>query len=178
MIISRQSRNRERNTMDETKASTFPIFLSGNEYRLRFDLDAQMSTVSTAKMLNPMQQNITWWRFLDAPYDISDMAAMLMHGINGAKREQGDKNFLTLDDIKVVLEHHFAYISELAEDIDDETKAMKFSQDENQKVFSALQDATRAGSGFRVGKGRRKKDLMKKVPKAAVAVENFPSSSP
>jgi len=137
--------------MSEVKSSTFPIVLAGEEHALRFDLDAQIGVVTTMKIMSPGigTQDIKWWRFLDAPYDISEMVVMLIHGINGARRFNGEKKFLKLDDAKELLEKHYDFVYGKASEIDDDEAAMKLVQDETKKLFEALQDAARGGSGFR-----------------------------
>lgn len=135
--------------MTEIKSTTFPIVLAGEEYAIRFDLDAQIGVVTTSKIMNPGIQDIKWWRFLDAPYDVPDMVIMIMHGINGARRFNGEKKFLKIDDAKELLEKHFDYLYERASEIEDDEAAMKFVQDETKKLFESLQDAARGGSGFR-----------------------------
>lgn len=128
---------------------TFPVILCGEEYALRFDVNAQIGTVTTVKILNPGFQNINWWKFLDAPYDISDMVALLMHGINGARRFNGEKKFLKLEETQALLEKHFEYIYSNAQEIEDEEEAIRFVQNENKKLMEAIQDAARGGVGFR-----------------------------
>lgn len=152
--------------MDENKgAPTFPILLAGKEYALRFDLDAQIGVTTTLKVLGLGMQNVTWWRFLDAPYDVAEIMVLLQHGINGAMRYnntyppgvRGDKKFLKTDDAKALYEKHINYVyekaNELEPDKDDEDgideKAMKFVQDENKRLFDAIEAAARGGSGFR-----------------------------
>ena len=139
---------------DDKGAPTFPILLAGKEHALRFDLDAQIGVTTTLKILGLGMQNVNWWRFLDAPYDVGEIVVLLQHGINGAKRYNEEKKFLKTEDAKELYEKHLAYIYEHAFDIEDEEEAMQFVQDENKKLFEALQDATRGGSGFR--KSRKK----------------------
>lgn len=136
--------------MDETKGMpTFPILLAGEEHTMRFDLDAQIGVTTTLKILGLGMQNITWWRFLDAPYDVGEIIVLLQHGINGAKRFTGEKKFLKTDDAKALYEKHINYIYEKANEIDDDEEAMRFVQEENRKIFEAIQDAARGGSSFR-----------------------------
>jgi hypothetical protein len=137
--------------MDDSSkgAPTFPILLAGKEYALRFDLDAQIGTTTTLKILGLGMQNITWWRFLDAPYDVAEIMVLIQHGINGAKRYNDEKKFLTTEEAKKLYEKHINYIYEKASEIEDDEEAMKYVQDENVKLFNSIQDATRGGSSFR-----------------------------
>jgi hypothetical protein len=139
---------------NEGKLTPFPILLAGKEHALMFDLDAQIGTTTTMKILGLGMQNITWWRFLDAPYDVGEIVVLLQHGINGAKRFSGEKKFLTTDEAKKLYQSHIDYIYEQASDIEDDEEAMKFVQDENVRLFEAIQDAARGGSSFR--KSRKK----------------------
>jgi hypothetical protein len=137
--------------MDDSSkgAPTFPVLLAGNEHALRYDLDAQIGVTTTMKILGLGMQNVTWWRFLDAPYDVGEIMVLLQHGINGGKRFNGEKKFLTTDAAKKLYEKHINYIYEKANEIEDDEDAMKFVQEENVKLFNAIQDATRGGSSFR-----------------------------
>jgi hypothetical protein len=145
----------ENANMDENKgAPTFPILLAGKEYALRFDLDAQIGTTTTLKILGLGMQNVTWWRFLDAPYDVAEIMVLLQHGINGAKRFNQEKKFLTTEEAKKLYESHINYIYEKANDIEDDEEAMKYVQGANVTLFNAIQDAARGGSSFR--KSRKK----------------------
>ena len=135
--------------MTEIKSTTFPVVLAGEEYALRFDLDAQIGVVTTSKIMNPGVQAIKWRRFLDAPYDVTDMVIMIMHGVNGARRFKGEQKFLKIDDAKELLEKHFDSLYERASEIEDDEAAMKFVHDETKKLFESLQDAARGGSCFR-----------------------------
>jgi len=130
-------------------APTFPVLLAGEEHALRFDLDAQIGVTTTIKIMGLGMQNVTWWRFLDAPYDVGEIMVLLQHGINGGKRFNGEKKFLNTDDAKKLYEKHINYIYEKANEIEDDEDAMKFVQEENVKLFNAIQDATRGGSSFR-----------------------------
>ncbi len=132
---------------------TFPAMLAGEEYALRFDLDAQVGVTTTLKILGLGMQNITWWRFLDAPYDVGEIIVLLQHGINGARRFLGEKKFLKTEDAKALYEKHISFVYDQANQMEDDDEAMKFVQDENRKLFEAIQDAARGGSGFR--KSRR-----------------------
>ncbi len=133
----------------EKNIPTFPILLSGEEYQLRFDLDAQTGVVVTMKLITPGFQNITWWRFLDAPYDVAEMVAMILHGINGARRFNGEKKFLKIEDAKDLLEEHFDYLYGKASEIEDEQEATQFVKDQQTALWDALQAAARGGAGFR-----------------------------
>jgi len=144
---------------DDKGAPTFPILLAGKEHALRFDLDAQIGVTTTLKIMGLGMQNVNWWRFLDAPYDVGEIVVLLQHGINGAKRYNEEKKFLKTEDAKELYEKHLAHIYEQAFDIEDEDEAMQFVQEENKKLFEAIQDATRAGSGFR--KSRKMKSPAK-----------------
>jgi hypothetical protein len=136
--------------MDTEKGTpTFPVMLAGEEYQLRFDLDAQIGTTTTIKILGLGMQNITWWRFLDAPYDVAEIMVLLQHGINGAKRFNGEKKFLTTEDAKKLYEKHINWVYEKANEIEDDEDAMKYVQDANVALFNSIQDATRGGSSFR-----------------------------
>jgi hypothetical protein len=134
---------------DEGKLIPYPILLAGNEQSIMFDLDAQIGVTTTLKILGMGMQNITWWRFLDAPYDVGEIVVLLQHGINGAKRFNGEKKLLTTDDAKKLYQKHIEHIYGKATEIEDDEEAMKFVQDENVKLFGAIQDAARGGSSFR-----------------------------
>jgi hypothetical protein len=136
-------------TETDKGAPTFPILLAGEEHQLRFDLDAQIGVTTTMKILGLGMQNITWWRFLDAPYDVGEIMILLQHGINGAKRFKGEKHFLTTEDAKKLYEKHINWTYEKANEIEDDEDAMKYVQDANIALFNALQDAARGGSSFR-----------------------------
>jgi hypothetical protein len=150
--------------MTDKNVPTFPVVLSGKEYALRFDLDAQVGTVTTCKIINPGFQNLQWWRFLDAPYDIGEMVALLLHGINGARRFAGEKKLMKIDEVKELLEEHFDTVYGEASEIEDDEEAMKYVQNENQKLFSALQDAARAGVGFRKSRPKMTKPKEESSP--------------
>jgi hypothetical protein len=136
-------------TETEKGAPTFPILLAGEEHQLRFDLDAQIGVTTTMKILGLGMQNITWWRFLDAPYDVGEIMILIQHGINGAKRFNGEKKFLTTEDAKKLLAKHLDWVYDKAGDFEDEEEGKTYVQNQLEVLFNSIQDACRGGSSFR-----------------------------
>jgi len=141
--------------MDQKGIPTIPLLIAGKEYSLRFDVQAQIQATQSLKLIGMGMAAKNWWALLNPPYDVSELVAMIQAGINGAKRFNGEKEFIDLEEAQAMLQDHFDYQYEQAGEIDDEQKAMTAFDKAQFAFMEEISAIARAGAGFRK-KGQRK----------------------
>jgi len=141
--------------MSEKGIPTTPLMIAGKEYNLRFDVQAQIQAAQSLKLIGMGMASKNWWALLNPPYDVSELVAMIQAGINGAKRFNGEKDFIDLEKAQAMLQDHFDYQYEQAGEIDDEREAMTAFDKAQFAFMEEISAIARAGAGFRK-KGQRK----------------------
>jgi hypothetical protein len=122
------------------------IILAEKPYELRFDVLALTAAQNVLKAMGYKRENV--WSLADTPYDLGEEIALFLHGVNGAKRIDKEKNMMTADDAQEIFQDHFDWLAEKVAEIEDEGEAMKVFQDEHTKIMETLAEAVKGSIGF------------------------------
>jgi len=117
------------------------IELAGKRYDLRYDIDSMAEVEITAQALSMGAGRSDFYGLLDAPYNIREQIVLLMAGINGAKRNKGETDFLDPTTAKALLQSHFDYIRERQPELKDWQESIR-------RINSQLMEAARLGAGL------------------------------
>lgn len=122
---------------------TYSILIAGNPTKLRFDVEAMADIEQNLELMAMgLGGKKSFFTLLDPPYDIREMAVLLMHGINGANRFEKIDTRLNLSDAKALLQKHFMNMMiDVTTPQDFTTKQANF--------MGEISKAARAGIGFR-----------------------------
>ena len=122
---------------------TYSILIAGNPTKLRFDVEAMADIEQNLELMAMgLGGKKSFFTLLDPPYDIREMAVLLMHGINGANRFEKIDNRLNLNDAKALLQKHFFSLMEGV------TTAQDFTT-KQANFMGEISKAARIGVGFR-----------------------------
>jgi hypothetical protein len=121
------------------------IMMAGKPYELRYDILALTTAHNVMKALGFKRDNV--WSLADIPYDLGEEITLFLHGVNGARRLEKTK-LMDSDEAQEVFQAHFEYLAEKTSEIEDESEAMKFFQEEQTKIMEVLADAVKQSIGF------------------------------
>ena len=114
--------------MDEEIQPSRIIKLAGEPIKVKIDMPAMYDIEQTLELIRGGISKKSIFQLLDPPYDMREMAIILMHGINGNNRFERIDKRLSLEDTGKLLHKHFLNIKvnmqnpsdvkEFAKDID------------------------------------------------------------